>query len=268
MEINKGFPKGRSLFLFIMGLININNEIYGSNKSEDIIYNDITVKEKLDTIPIFDINDNSNVTNEINDNLTYSHIYDGLTSEENNKVLSANQGRILNEKIDSSSNILENKIKENTNNISILNTKADDNYNFLSNAIENNYNSLSSDITNLSTEVDEKLSKTGDSMTGMLYLNTGGVAIGSKEVSQCTLTDLVNTLRYQNGGMGSVNLTAAHSPIAAGWWNYIYVPHRMGGSGGDNFNYGNLILIGMTQSIGTMYTVTIGGGTIKNITAH
>ena len=50
MEINKGFPKGRSLFLFIMGLININNEIYGSNKSEDIIYNDITVKEKLDTI--------------------------------------------------------------------------------------------------------------------------------------------------------------------------------------------------------------------------
>lgn len=84
-----------------MGQININNEIYGSNKSEDIIYNDITVKEKLDTIPVFDINDNSNVTNEINDNLTYSHIYDGLTSEENNKVLSANQGRVLNEKIES-----------------------------------------------------------------------------------------------------------------------------------------------------------------------
>lgn len=251
-----------------MGLIKINNIIYGSGNASDIIYKDITVEEKLDTVPVFDINDNRNVSTETSNYLTYGHIIDNINSEDTNKVLSARSGKILNEKIDSSSNILENKIKENTNDISILNTKVDDNHNSLSNTIENNYNSLSSDITNLSTEVDEKLSKTGDSMTGMLYLNTGGVAIGSKEVPQCTLTDLVNTLRYQNGGMGSVNLTAAHSPIAAGWWNYIYIPHRMGGSGGDNYNYGNLILIGMTQSIGTMYTVTIGGGTIKNITAH
>lgn len=28
------------------------------------------------------------------------------------------------------------------------------------------------------------------------------------------------------------------------------------------------LIKGITQSIGTMYTVTIGGGTIKNITAH
>lgn len=251
-----------------MGVIKINNIIYGSNLASDIIYKNTTVEEKLNAIPVFDPSDNINIEDAKYDYLTYAHIVDALNSSDTNKALSANQGKILNEKIDSSSNILENKIKENTNNISILNTKADDNYNFLSNAIENNYNSLSSDITNLSTEVDEKLSKTGDSMTGMLYLNTGGVAIGSKEVPQCTLTDLVNTLRYQNGGMGSVNLTAAYSPIAAGWYNYIYVPHRIGGSDGDNYNYGNLILIGMTVSIGTIYTVTIGSGIIKNITAH
>lgn len=28
------------------------------------------------------------------------------------------------------------------------------------------------------------------------------------------------------------------------------------------------LIKGITQNIGTMYTVTIGGGTIKNITAH
>lgn len=244
-----------------MGVIKINNIIYGSNLASDIIYKNTTVEEKLNAIPVFDPSDNINIEANQYDYLTHGHIVDNINSEDANKVLSARSGKILNEKINNSSNTLENKIKENTNNIS-------NNYNSLSNTIENNYNSLSSNITNLSTEVDEKLPKTGGSMTGMLYLNTGGVAIGSKEVPQCTLTDLVNTLRYQNGGMGSVNLTAAHSPIAAGWWNYIYVPHRMGGSGGDNFNYGNLILIGMTQSIGTMYTVTIGGGTIKNITAH
>lgn len=251
-----------------MAQIKINNIIYGSSNASDIIYKNTTVEEKLNTIPIFDPSDNANIEANQYDYLTYGHIVDNLTSSDTDKILSANQGKILNEKIDSSSNILENKIKENTNNISILNTKADDNYNSLSNAIENNYNSLSSDITNLSTEVDKKLSKTGDSMTGMLYLNTGGVAIGSKEASQCTLTDLVNTLRYQNGGMGSVNLTTAYSPVAVGWYNYIYVPHRIGGSYEDNYNYGNLILIGMTVSIGTIYTVTIGGGIIKNITAH
>ena len=104
-----------------MGQININNEIYGSNKSEDIIYNDITVKEKLDTIPIFDINDYSNVTNEINDNLTYSHIYDGLTSEENNKVLSANQGRVLNEKIESCIISHEDDVREIEANLDLAN---------------------------------------------------------------------------------------------------------------------------------------------------
>ena len=243
-----------------MAQIKINNIIYGSSNASDIVYKNITVEEKLDTIPIFDPSDNANIEANQYDYLTYGHIVDNLTSSDTDKILSANQGKILNEKIDSSSNILENKIKENTNNISILNTKVDNNYNSLSNTIENNYNSLS-------TEVDEKLSKTGDSMTGMLYLNTGGVAIGSKEVPQCTLTDLVNTLRYQNGGMGSVNLIEAYSSIAAGWYNYIYVPHRIGGSDGDNYNYGNLILIGMTVSIGAIYTVSIHSGNI-NIAAH
>lgn len=82
-----------------MGVIKINNIIYGSNNASDIIYKDITVEEKLDTIPIFDINDNGAVVVE-SDILTYGHIVDNLNSTESNKILSAKQGKILSEKID------------------------------------------------------------------------------------------------------------------------------------------------------------------------
>ena len=83
-----------------MGTIKINNIIYGSNLASDIIYNNTTVQEKLDTIPIFDINDNGNVSNDNSDYLTYGHIIDNLNSDANDKVLSANQGKVLSEKID------------------------------------------------------------------------------------------------------------------------------------------------------------------------
>lgn len=81
-----------------MGVIKINNIIYGSNNASDIIYKDITVEEKLDTIPIFDINDNGAVVVE-SDVLTYGHIVDNLNSTESNKILSAKQGKVLNDKI-------------------------------------------------------------------------------------------------------------------------------------------------------------------------
>ena len=133
-----------------MGQININNEIYGSNKSEDIIYNDITVKEKLDTIPVFDINDNSNVTNEINDYLTYGHIVDTLTSNDSNKVLSAKQGKILNEKFNNIDfSALEDNITANTKSIDNLNTnitsltgKVNTHYMTLSDNIDTNSNNI------------------------------------------------------------------------------------------------------------------------------
>lgn len=42
-----------------MGVIKINNIIYGSNNSADIIYKNTTVEEKLNSIPIFDPSDNA-----------------------------------------------------------------------------------------------------------------------------------------------------------------------------------------------------------------
>lgn len=83
-----------------MGEIKINNEIYGTSNSSNIVYKDTTVEEKLDTIPVFDINDNGNVDNDGSDVLTYGHIVDSLNSDAADKTLSAKQGKVLKNYID------------------------------------------------------------------------------------------------------------------------------------------------------------------------
>ena len=93
-----------------MGEIKINNEIYGTSNSSDIVYKDTTVEEKLDTIPVFDINDNGNVDNDGSDVLTYGHIIDNLESDADDKVLSAKQGKVL-------KNSLKNELEESINNL-------------------------------------------------------------------------------------------------------------------------------------------------------
>ena len=97
-----------------MGLIKINNEIYGTSNASDIVYKDITVEEKLDTIPIFDINDNGNVDNSGSDVLTYGHIINSLNSSAVDKTLSANQGKVLKELIndvDSEVNTVSDRVE-------------------------------------------------------------------------------------------------------------------------------------------------------------
>lgn len=104
-----------------MGQIKINNIIYGTTSAAEILYNDITVKEKLDTIPVFDINDNSNVSPS-SDYLTYGNIIDNLSSNATDKVLSANQGRVLKESIENIDfSPLEVAISDNTEDIDNLN---------------------------------------------------------------------------------------------------------------------------------------------------
>lgn len=102
---------------------------------------------------------------------------------------------------------------------------------------------------------DAFVKKAGDTMTGPLYTSfKSSVAIGSYEASATTLQDLVNNVRYSSGCMGSVNLTTNYSAtggtILAGWYNFIYSPHRSGGRNGtavgDNCDYGTLLLTGMT----------------------
>lgn len=113
----------------------------------------------------------------------------------------------------------------------------------------------------------------GDTMTGQLLTSfKSSVAIGSYESTATTVPNLVAEVRYSSGCMGSVSIgtlydnpTVANEDIAAGWYNFIYSPHRSGGvngaASGDNHNYGTLFLIGMTDNLGC-YRIRVSSGSI------
>ena len=121
-----------------MAQIQKNGVIYGSNNASDIVYRDITVEEKLDSVPYFDIANNEDV--ETNDYLTYSHIIDNLTSTSTNNILSANQGKILNDKISTLS--ITHVTDKNTLNTSVNN---------LSSSVTTNTNNIASNKNNITT---------------------------------------------------------------------------------------------------------------------
>lgn len=101
--------------------------------------------------------------------------------------------------------------------------------------------------------------------------------IGSKEEPHTTVQKLIDTLRYTNGQIGSVQITENYVKdgitIPATWYNYVYIPHRFGTDTGtvlsdtvnrDNHMYGNLILYSMTNNMAS-YTVKLQGGVIASI---
>ena len=97
------------------------------------------------------------------------------------------------------------------------------------------------------------------------------VAMGSYQAAATTIPNLIEEVRYSSGCMGSVSIGTAYTAsnggtIAAGWYNFIYSPHRSGGNNGtasgDNHQYGNLILMGMTDNFGC-WNIRVSGGTIS-----
>lgn len=142
-----------------MAQIKINNIIYGSNNSADIIYKNTTVEEKLNSIPVFDPSDNANIEDAKYDYLTYGHIIDTLTSDANDKVLSAKQGKILNEKFDNIDfSSLEGAIAVNSESISNLSSdvislkeKINTDFMTLSDNIDANSNSIGVNSNNIIT---------------------------------------------------------------------------------------------------------------------
>ena len=120
---------------------------------------------------------------------------------------------------------------------------------------------------------DDFVKKAGDTMTGPLYTSfKSSVAIGSYEAVATTVQDLVNNVRYSSGCMGSVSLTTNYSAtggtILAGWYNFIYSPHRSGGRNGtavgDNCNYGTLLLTGMTVG-SAHWRIRVTNGSIAEV---
>ena len=105
----------------------------------------------------------------------------------------------------------------------------------------------------------------GGKMTGDLRLKNNAMAMGSAQLTSTTLSDAYNNeLKSSNGLMGSISLAGQESiagvNIPAGWYNYLYIPHRDGGLDGDDFQYGTLLLSDMTTGNYNTYLITITGG--------
>lgn len=88
---------------------------------------------------------------------------------------------------------------------------------------------------------------------------SGGTAVDldyhptARAVTATTVKNAIQELRVLPGGsVGSVNLAADNTvenvKIPAGWYNYIWTPHRAGASGGDHQNYGSLVLMSMIST--------------------
>lgn len=71
-------------------------------------------------------------------------------------------------------------------------------------------------------------------------------ARGQASQSFSTYKELIQTdCRYSRGVYGSVSFssTTGSDNVSSGWHWFLYVPHRNGGTGGDNSQYGVLFLV-------------------------
>ena len=101
-------------------------------------------------------------------------------------------------------------------------------------------------------------------MAGLLYTDRGGPVPCCKAASATTIADLIEELRYSQGQRGSVNITTASHNVVVGWYNYLYIPHRIGGTASDNMNYGNLFLMSLTTNAAYIYNIRFNNTTIQN----
>lgn len=85
----------------------------------------------------------------------------------------------------------------------------------------------------------------------------------SGDYSSDTIEALLVKVQGTSPRMGSCNL-AKDTHVANTWWNFIYTPHRTG-IGGDNPNYGTLLLFPMTGS-GSSYIIRSSkAGTVSEV---
>ena len=150
-----------------MGLIKINDIIYGTSNSSEIIYRNTTVQEKLDTIPVFDPSDNAYIEANQYDYLTYGHIIDTLNSDATDKVLSANQGKILQENIENNTNninSLDIEIEDTMETVEDINLKLT---NLLSEytdkiaSLEKSISTINSNISSINSQLNNRLKLSG-----------------------------------------------------------------------------------------------------------
>jgi len=136
-------------------------------------------------------------------------------------------------------------------------------------------------ITNLSFPADVShasgvlpVANGGTGQTDLTSVRVGGADSGvygrlggAKGASATNFTDLIAEVSSANGGGGicggSINTSATDKGIPAGWYNFLYVPHRTG-TGGDNYKYGTLYVSPMTSDSDTLYVIHHVSGTVNN----
>ena len=111
--------------------------------------------------------------------------------------------------------------------------------------------------------LDDNVTITGLLSAQKIMTDRGGYVPCTKMANGNTITDLINEVRYSQGQMGSISISTSTHGVPTGWYNYLYIPHRVG-FGGDNMNYGTLLLFYMTSNTGTYYQIHLTNGTINN----
>lgn len=111
---------------------------------------------------------------------------------------------------------------------------------------------------------------TSDSTTESLSAAQGKVlkslvdtAANSGDFSSDTIEGLLKKVQGLSPRMGSANITN-DSRISAIWWNFIYCPHR-NGIGGDNPDYGTLLLFPMTAETSSYICRCGRSGSVNSI---
>lgn len=139
-------------------------------------------------------------------------------------------------------------------------------------------------LKNLLTVILTKLCRpSGFTMEGELKLASGKVAAGSGQIQasntvNMTMSTFIANVRMTSGCVGSFYLESAYSytgsgyslTVPAGWYNYMYIPHRSGAqngqANGDNHNYGNVMMKGMNNSANVdTYIIRINNTNIGDI---
>ena len=109
---------------------------------------------------------------------------------------------------------------------------------------------------------------TGGTLSGDVVLKDSSYVFGSKlAAAGDVLTAYTNTFQPSTGCFGSIATNVSQElggvMIPAGWYNYIYIPHRQGTMAGDNFQYGTLILNDMTTAEKNTYIMNFAGGGLQ-----
>ena len=99
-------------------------------------------------------------------------------------------------------------------------------------------------------------------------MGSWGILGGAQVSSRTNFVDLIRdvTGATYGGGIcgGSINTTTTSKGIPSGWYNYLYIPHRTGIGGSDNYKYGNLLVFPMANMNTFFYKIQLINDNIYN----